>query len=183
MVKKIIRLYRAEGKGDSKEGVPAPSWVKQTLEYQRNVEASGRWFTDDLKEAEWYIKNEYPSGKILFVDVPKEIANHYRVSQLKKTGGKLIGENPFAFSRRPEKEYFLPREIANQKRDYTKGVWGRKNLAMKFSILFISGGIILGINSLTATGNIVLNLTKTTSGLLGILFFIVGLVGFLLLKK
>ena len=117
MVKKeIIRLYRAEAKPEVKEGIPAPDWVKQSEEFQRMKQAGGRWFTNDLREAEWYIEHEYPNGKIVFIDLPITIAERYKVSQLKKEGGRTIAENPFAFSNRPEKEYFLPREIANQKK-------------------------------------------------------------------
>ncbi|HTY44249.1 MAG TPA: hypothetical protein VMC80_03325, partial [Patescibacteria group bacterium] len=97
---KKIRLYRAEEKSSTEKN--APDWVKENPDYQRSEQARGRWFTDDLTEAEWYLKHEYPSGKIVVVDVPKEIAERYRVSRLKKVGGKTIGENPLAFSERPE---------------------------------------------------------------------------------
>lgn len=48
------------------------------------------------------------------------------------------------------------------------------------SILSLIGGIALSILSLTATGNVISNLTGTTQGLLGIFLFIVGLVRILL---
>ena len=44
-------------------------------------------------------------------------------------------------------------------------------------ILSILGGIALGFASLQSTGNVIGNLTGTSQGLLGILLFIVGLVG------
>ncbi|GAI23144.1 unnamed protein product, partial [marine sediment metagenome] len=114
--KETIRLYRAEEKPGS--GNKAPDWVEQYPEWQRTNQAVGRWFTDDLEEAEWYLNNMFIDGKIVTVEVPKEVANRYRVSNLEKGGGKDIEENPFAFSRRPEIEYFLPRNIAHQKKDY-----------------------------------------------------------------
>ena len=43
--------------------------------------------------------------------------------------------------------------------------------------LFIAGGLILSLSSLTTTGNAVANLTRTTPGLLGIILFIAGLTG------
>jgi len=44
-------------------------------------------------------------------------------------------------------------------------------------VLFILGGIALGVTSLTMTGWVVSGLTKTTPGLFGILLFIAGLAG------
>ena len=44
-------------------------------------------------------------------------------------------------------------------------------------ILFILGGLVLSLTSLTATGNTISNLTGTTQGLLGLIFFIIGLTG------
>lgn len=110
-----IRLYRTEEKTGNGN---LPDWAKQAPEYQPSKEAFGRWFTNSLEEAEWYIKNEYPSGRIVTVDLPKEVADQYKVSQLKKAGGRKISENPFAFSLRPEREYFLPKEIADKKKEF-----------------------------------------------------------------
>ena len=176
---KTVRLYRAEERAGNGKGVP--DWVKQDPAYQRSQQAQGRWFTDDLKEAEWYIDNEYPNGKIVVVKVPKEVADRYRVSQLKKIGGKTVEGNPFAFSQRPEKEYFLPRNIANQKRDYIENGSSKKEkgLAMRVSvfILFIIGGIALNLNLLNLTGNIISNTIKSPSNLLGILLIIAGSTG------
>ena len=181
-----IKLYRAEEKEGNGKGVP--DWVKQDPIYQRSQQASGRWFTEDLEEARWYITNEYPKGKIVMLEIPKNIANRYRVSQLKKQGGKGVDENPFAFSQRPEEEYFLPRDIANQKKDYIKNGSSKKEkgLAMRVSafILFVVGGIILNLNLINLTGNVVSKSANTSSNLLGILLIIAGATGiFLSLKK
>jgi len=46
--------------------------------------------------------------------------------------------------------------------------------------LLILGGIALGINSLSTTGNAINDLTKTTPGLAGMLFFIAGITGMVL---
>ncbi len=52
------------------------------------------------------------------------------------------------------------------------------------SFLFIAGGLILSLSSLTITGNAVSNVTGTAPGLLGIILFIAGLVGmFFYFKK
>ena len=181
-----IRLYRGEEKEGSGEGVP--DWVKQDLAYQKSEQARGRWFTDDLKEAEWYIKNEYPNGKIVVVDVPKEIADRYRVSQLRKVGGKTVEENPFAFSLRPEKEYFLPKHIANQKRDYidSKSMKKERGLEEKIAVFILLSliGIVISFNSLNATGFAISNFSQASPALSGFVLIIAGLIGiFLVLKR
>ncbi len=52
-------------------------------------------------------------------------------------------------------------------------------LEKKFGVFiaFIIGGVALSLGSLTITGNTISNLTGTTPGLLGIIFFLAGLVG------
>jgi hypothetical protein len=184
--KENVRLYRAEEKSTGKRIVT--DWEKQAPEYQWSKQAHGRWFVDDLRELKWYIEHEYPNGKIVFVDVPIEVAEHYRVSSLKKEGGKMIAENPFAFSNRPEKEYFLPREITDQKRDYIEKDSGKKEkgLITKVSIfiLFIISGFVIILNSLNVTGLTISNLSPIAPKLSGLLFFFVGIIGlFLTLKK
>lgn len=178
-----IRLYRAEEKSATGKGVP--DWMKQKPEYHQSVQASGRWFTDDIEEAEWYIEHEYPSGKIVVVDVPKEVASRYRVDRLKKGGGKIVGENPFAFSARPDKEYFLPREITKQARELTVRKDKRSSIESRVAIFifFILSGLALSLSSLTSTGNAIGNLTGTSRGLLGILLFIAGLTGMVFNKR
>jgi hypothetical protein len=50
-------------------------------------------------------------------------------------------------------------------------------------ILFVIGGLVLSLTSLTATGSAISNLTGTSQGLLGLIFFIVGLVGLFFSSK
>ena len=53
-----------------------------------------------------------------------------------------------------------------------------------YSIIMIVGIILLGFNLLSMTGNIISNLTQTTLGMTGLIFFILGLIGiFLSLRK
>lgn len=110
-----VRLYRAESTKQAQE--PA-EWIKQSPEYQNTMQASGRWFTDDLAEAKWYIENEYPDGKITYVDVPKAEAEKYRISNMKGSKNKSSAESPLAYSRRPEKEFFLPTDMAAKRSDF-----------------------------------------------------------------
>jgi len=50
--KKTVRLYRAEDRAEDKPeaGKLVPDWMKSHLDWKRNKDASGRWFTDDLNE-------------------------------------------------------------------------------------------------------------------------------------
>lgn len=68
-------------------------------------------------------------------------------------------------------EKFIKRNAG--KKQHPGGLEGRVGVF----ILVIIGGIALSAFSLTATGNAISNLTTTTPGLLGIIFFIVGLAG------
>lgn len=70
--------------------------------------------------------------------------------------------------------YSKKREGESEKRERkTSG------LEKRFGIFaaFIIGGVALSLGSLTITGNAISNFTQTTPGLLGIIFFIAGLVG------
>lgn len=106
-----VRLYRA-GPIAGKKVKPVPEWKTQREDYQQMMKASGRWFTDDLDEARWYLKNEYPDGELSYIDVPASSAEKYRVSGLKE----IEGEDPKKFSRRPDVEFFIPQEIAANKK-------------------------------------------------------------------
>lgn len=107
-----ITLYRAGLKSPGKAAIP--SWADADPVVQNTKAASGRWFTDDLAEAQWYLKNEYfDNGHITSVTVPRARVEFYRVSNIAmQAGNKATPDNPVAFSRRPEKEFFLPIEIA-----------------------------------------------------------------------
>jgi len=115
-----VRLYRVEATPEQSANAKISPWAKESPEFKRTMESSGRWFTDDPAEADWYLKNEYPEGRVVAVDVPVDEAEKFRVSNIpEKEGGKNIEENPRAFSRRPEKEFFLPREMAGQAKPTT----------------------------------------------------------------
>jgi len=115
-----VRLYRVEATPEQIANAKISPWAKESPEFKQAMEAGGRWFTDDPAEADWYLKNEYPEGRVVAVDVPVDEAEKFRVSNIpEKEGGKNVEENPRAFSRRPEKEFFLPREMAGQAKPTT----------------------------------------------------------------
>ena len=80
------------------------------------LKATGRWFSDDIDEAKWY-ESLTPEGELLYIDIPTKDLESYRVSNIIETPDGL---NPRAESRRPEKELFLPREIADAAQSFSK---------------------------------------------------------------
>lgn len=107
-----VRLWRVEA---SVSREPA-DWMKTQPEYQQAQAARGRWFTDDPSTLEFYKNDIGPNYRITYVDLPKAEAERYRVANMEKiAGGKAVGENPAAYSRDPNTEFFLPREIADRR--------------------------------------------------------------------
>ena len=110
----MTRLYRAEfipGAPRAPGIGEAPSWVQEQLRGSAQAAAAGRWFTESLEEAKWYLKHAYPEGHIVYVDVPTAVAQASRLSN-------LPASHPARrFSRRPdlEMESFLPSEFAAMK--------------------------------------------------------------------
>ena len=104
----MVKLYRAEAK--HKPVRPMAEWIPRSP-------ATGRWFTDDLDEVIWYMDNEYPDGDghIVYIELPKEEAERYRVSNF--TDNEI--DQPRAYSCRPDKEFFVPRAIAETKKPMT----------------------------------------------------------------
>ena len=105
------RLYRAEGKvqGD------VPGWVKEQLAGTSQEAASGRWFTQDPKIAQEYLNNymDPEKGHITSVDVPNDQLEQHRVSNQP--------DEVKRFSRDPENEFFLPKELAEQRKPVGEG--------------------------------------------------------------
>ena len=96
-----VKLYRGEYRGDPRA---IPDWVKQGIEENGSLDAEGRWFTDDLEIAKWYQQEAGPGGAISAVTVPRGVAEQAHVTNQPA----LIQR----FSLNPEREYFLPRDIA-----------------------------------------------------------------------
>jgi len=81
-------------------------------------EDTGRWFTDNLRELCCYLEHKYPLGRVMFLKLPANTAEYYRVSNFKDNGHWRICKNPRSVSCHPEKEYFLPKKIAMKARVY-----------------------------------------------------------------
>lgn len=116
----LVTLYRA---GLRNPTAAKPSWTDGHPQVEHMLAASGRWFTDDRAEAEWYIKHEYfDNGQLLHVTLPRARAEFLRVSNLPlKPGGKATPENPRAFPRREDIEFYLPKALAALARPVVEG--------------------------------------------------------------
>lgn len=109
----------------------------------------------------------------------------------KKAIPKLMGALDFALDRekgdpavyKKQTEDFIRRNLAYEEveRYLKRGPETRQEggLAGRVGVfaLFVVGGVVLSLTSLTITGNAVSNLTRTTPGLLGVILFIAGLTG------
>ena len=91
----------------------------------------GRWYGEELNTG-YPLEDNIP-GQTLFVDVPRSVAEKYRVSNIPRTDvprvdGSFEGEVPWAYSsvKMQDKEFFLPREIAAQGKPIAE--WEQRNL-------------------------------------------------------
>lgn len=112
-----MRLYRGQPTAAAREAAAArmSTWLRHALEsptQEPMVQASGRWFTDDLQIARWYAGDAVGDAEIVSVEVSEEVAEAFRVSGLRGRGTGIL--DPYAFSRDPEREFLLPRHIADR---------------------------------------------------------------------
>lgn len=101
-----MKLYRAEGRGDS----PYPDWIPKN-------EAWGRWWTASFPEADMYLKDFVgeDKGHIVVLEVPDEEAMKYRIDNLPK-------DHPARrFSKKHTVEFFLPKDMIKAKTIYLGG--------------------------------------------------------------
>lgn len=100
----MTRLYRGETNAASPG--PIPDYVREGPEYQATVEATGRWFTASEAEAVHYTSKQGDGAGVSYVDVPTADLDAFRVTN-----------NPDAarFSARPDTEFFVSREVADQR--------------------------------------------------------------------
>jgi hypothetical protein len=97
-----VRLYRVE----PAVRVPVAPWIAWQRQEMNLDKGEGRWFTDDPQALLFYVKDQALSRPtLLTLDVPADQAAGWQVRQWQ---AQPSGENPQAFSRDPDREYFLP---------------------------------------------------------------------------
>jgi hypothetical protein len=113
----MTRLYRVETKlpEGRKPFDYLADWQKQDPQMQAVINAEGRWFAADRGELDYYVNHIKESSDLpsttKYVDVPTSVVEQYRVDNLSGAEGKAARE----FSRRWDKEFFLPRDLADQR--------------------------------------------------------------------
>jgi hypothetical protein len=106
----MTRLYRAEATARAS----TPEWLQQAQEASGHTAAEGRWFVADPMLLAWYTQDIGPDAKprVAYVDIPTDQAEAYRVSNsTEQIGPRRVR----SFSRDPEREFFLPRDIADKR--------------------------------------------------------------------
>jgi len=101
-----VRLYRVQP--GATPGRALPAWLEEGLIASGGTAASGRWFSRDRAALLWYGNDQGEAAKpvLVFVDVPAADLEALRV---------VNQPEPRAFSRDPENEYFVSREIADRR--------------------------------------------------------------------
>jgi hypothetical protein len=103
------RLYRAESavRGEFSD------WRKEALDASGHTEAEGRWFVADPAMLDWYKADIGANTVVAYVDVPTAELERYRISN----STEQIGRRPVrSYSRDPENEFFLPRDLADARK-------------------------------------------------------------------
>src|SRR3990167_3847005 len=102
------RLYRGHVVPTGMEK-PLPEWLVQARQAAGLPLVEGRWFTDDLSIAKWYQNEAGERGTISYVDIPNDQLEAWRVSNVPEAA---------RFSRDPQREFFIPRNLAGQSKPY-----------------------------------------------------------------
>lgn len=103
-----VTLYRVEKVPGSTPRTPIPDWLKDSPEYQAAQEASGRWFTNNPESLQWYrnfLEANGEKSQVREIRLSAKEAALYHVSNFPEA---------LKFSRRPEEEFLLPRDIATR---------------------------------------------------------------------
>lgn len=100
-----IELQRAEA---APTGKKLPDWIERGREETGAKAAQGRWFATKKELIDWYAKEAGPGALTKGVKLSAKEAEKYRVSNLPP-------DDPARrFSRDPDNEFFIPREIADR---------------------------------------------------------------------
>ena len=92
-------------------------WLSDAMEARLGEpagRAQGRWFTDDVAIARWYVEDVSTRpgmAEVVAIDVPDALTETFRVSNTPETD---CGLSPGRFSRDPKREFLLPRDMADR---------------------------------------------------------------------
>lgn len=94
-----VTLYRAQPPANRASQLP--EWVRNDPEAQKSLAATGAWWTDDPKKAEWYAKDIGTDAQTVTKQVTREEAEAARVKNLPE------GHPARRYSADPESEFFF----------------------------------------------------------------------------
>lgn len=107
-----VRLFRIQS---SRSVTPAP-WLAQMQAENGMAAASGRWFSSHPDALAFYAEDvDHP--ELVTLDVSSTEAEACRLTQLPKV--LADGSRPWAFSRDPETEHFIPAEWKARQRRWS----------------------------------------------------------------
>ena len=88
-----------------------PEWLKYELVRTGTMAAQDRWFVTDAALLSFYALDAAAGEpRLVYVDATPADVEAWRVSHITDT---IAGRTPASFSRDPDNEYFLPREVAD----------------------------------------------------------------------
>ena len=111
--KKMATLYRGETSIIGPPAKPLPDWLLEDKDFLASMDATGRWFNRTPEQAQWYIDHAAKMGKttgMSSLEVPEEDLIKYLVANQP--------EEVRSHSRRPDEEYFLPKDLAATRKRY-----------------------------------------------------------------
>ena len=110
-------LYRGQPTPASVEAARArrQPWLADAIArhaHEPRMMVAGRWFTDDLEIARWYVSDcTDGDGEIVSLEIDDALAETFRVANTPVTP---CGLEPGRFSRDPDREFVLPKSIADR---------------------------------------------------------------------
>ena len=111
---RMATLYRGETSIIGPPARPPPDWMLEDKDYLAATDAMGRWFSRTPEEAQWYIDHAAKMGNttgMSSLEVPEEDLAKYLVANQPK--------EVRSHSRRPDEEYFLPKDLAATRKRIT----------------------------------------------------------------
>lgn len=111
---KTVRIYRADSsvKQDKESDMNVSEKIRNSPEWKEIIDAKGRWFTSDRKYADMFARmNE---TQVHYIDLPESEAAKYLAKS-----NKYLVDRGFINELRGDTEYFLPKEIAENKKPIT----------------------------------------------------------------
>lgn len=111
-----MKLYRGQPTASVREAAETrmQPWLREAIAGDAlgsAIRATGRWFTDDIEIARWYVEDANGEAEIVSLEISDYVADAFRVSNMK---AQPCGLDPARFSRDPEHEFMLPAHIVER---------------------------------------------------------------------